>query len=126
MFYGEIVCIRVFHYYSQYPLLQSQCSCVVYFLYFKHKTAYEMRISDWSSDVCSPDLLSATCTLPTPAICAASLATASTPEPATSRWTSPSFDAAVTVASVASLTALPSCSTQTRVFISNFPLFRSG
>src|SRR3546814_8342377 len=23
---------------------------------FKHKTAYEMRISDWSSDVCSSDL----------------------------------------------------------------------
>src|SRR3546814_8430958 len=31
---------------------------VVYlFLFcFKHKTAYEMRISDWSSDVCSSDL----------------------------------------------------------------------
>src|SRR3546814_5469866 len=27
------------------------------FLYFKQKTAYEMRISDWSSDVCSSDLL---------------------------------------------------------------------
>src|SRR3546814_14140372 len=25
--------------------------------YFKQKTAYEMRISDWSSDVCSSDLL---------------------------------------------------------------------
>src|SRR3546814_11341257 len=25
-------------------------------LFFKHKTAYEMRISDWSSDVCSSDL----------------------------------------------------------------------
>src|SRR3546814_1900403 len=24
--------------------------------FFKQKTAYEMRISDWSSDVCSPDL----------------------------------------------------------------------
>src|SRR3546814_2254334 len=29
-------------------------SCV---LFFKQKTAYEMRISDWSSDVCSSDLL---------------------------------------------------------------------
>src|SRR3546814_7512587 len=29
-------------------------SCVVFF--FKQKTAYEMRISDWSSDVCSSDL----------------------------------------------------------------------
>src|SRR3546814_11363385 len=26
-------------------------------MYFKHKTAYEVRISDWSSDVCSSDLL---------------------------------------------------------------------
>src|SRR3546814_5897618 len=30
--------------------------CVVLFLFFKQKTAYEMRISDWSSDVCSSDL----------------------------------------------------------------------
>src|SRR3546814_6609262 len=29
--------------------------CFVFF--FKQKTAYEMRISDWSSDVCSSDLL---------------------------------------------------------------------
>src|SRR3546814_4077691 len=29
--------------------------CVVFF--FKQKTAYEMRISDWSSDVCSSDLI---------------------------------------------------------------------
>src|SRR3546814_9941940 len=28
------------------------------FFFFKHKTAYEMRISDWSSDVCSSDLSS--------------------------------------------------------------------
>src|SRR3546814_4037332 len=30
------------------------CYC---FCFFKQKTAYEMRISDWSSDVCSSDLL---------------------------------------------------------------------
>src|SRR3546814_2830987 len=29
------------------------CGC---FFFFKQKTAYEMRISDWSSDVCSSDL----------------------------------------------------------------------
>src|SRR3546814_3070208 len=29
------------------------------FLFFKQKTAYEMRISDWSSDVCSSDLRAA-------------------------------------------------------------------
>src|SRR3546814_411630 len=31
-------------------------SCCVFFFFFKQKTAYEMRISDWSSDVCSSDL----------------------------------------------------------------------
>src|SRR3546814_19740830 len=31
--------------------------CVfMFFFFFKQKTAYEMRISDWSSDVCSSDL----------------------------------------------------------------------
>src|SRR3546814_6711236 len=28
-----------------------------FFFFFKQKTAYEMRISDWSSDVCSSDLV---------------------------------------------------------------------
>src|SRR3546814_4562143 len=34
------------------------CACVLlsWFFFFKQKTAYEMRISDWSSDVCSSDL----------------------------------------------------------------------
>src|SRR3546814_3239449 len=31
-------------------------SCI-YFFFFKQKAAYEMRISDWSSDVCSSDLI---------------------------------------------------------------------
>src|SRR3546814_18279774 len=30
-------------------------------VFFKQKTAYEMRISDWSSDVCSSDLLAHSC-----------------------------------------------------------------
>src|SRR3546814_11859348 len=30
---------------------------VSFFFFFKQKTAYEMRISDWSSDVCSSDLV---------------------------------------------------------------------
>src|SRR3546814_3095456 len=38
-----LMCLRVFCYY-------------VCFFFFKQKTAYEMRISDWSSDVCSSDL----------------------------------------------------------------------
>src|SRR3546814_9974826 len=29
---------------------------LLYVFFFKQKTAYEMRISDWSSDVCSSDL----------------------------------------------------------------------
>src|SRR3546814_4958729 len=37
------ICYYVFH--------------VIYFFFFKQKTAYEMRISDWSSDVCSSDLI---------------------------------------------------------------------
>src|SRR3546814_2048276 len=33
------------------------CHLILFFFFFKQKTAYEMRISDWSSDVCSSDLL---------------------------------------------------------------------
>src|SRR3546814_15207816 len=35
------------------------CMCCCIF-FFKQKTAYEMRISDWSSDVCSSDLFTET------------------------------------------------------------------
>src|SRR3546814_2830974 len=35
------------------------CTFYCLFFFFKQKTAYEMRISDWSSDVCSSDLVSA-------------------------------------------------------------------
>src|SRR3546814_9278986 len=37
-------------------LLISYLSIFFFFFFFKQKTAYEMRISDWSSDVCSSDL----------------------------------------------------------------------
>src|SRR3546814_8860424 len=40
-------CIFVIYYIIEY----------VYVFFFKQKTAYEMRISDWSSDVCSSDLV---------------------------------------------------------------------
>src|SRR3546814_20082921 len=33
---------------------------ICFFFFFKQKTAYEMRISDWSSDVCSSDLIALT------------------------------------------------------------------
>src|SRR3546814_2011940 len=39
-----------------------RCLCLVFF-FFKQKTAYEMRISDWSSDVCSSDLRRVTATI---------------------------------------------------------------
>src|SRR3546814_256385 len=40
--------------------LCSVCRLLLYcFFFFKQKTAYEMRISDWSSDVCSSDLTTA-------------------------------------------------------------------
>src|SRR3546814_7376213 len=44
------------------------------FFFFKQKTAYEMRISDWSSDVCSSDLRSSR-----PASCGTSQAGADGP-----------------------------------------------
>src|SRR3546814_6388898 len=51
--------------YSFYCLVMLILMCMMYefyyhlffFFFFKQKTAYEMRISDWSSDVCSSDLL---------------------------------------------------------------------
>src|SRR3546814_5807533 len=44
LFYRMLICgVRIAIYY--------------FFFFFKQKTAYEMRISDWSSDVCSSDLL---------------------------------------------------------------------
>src|SRR3546814_6647158 len=34
----------------------NQCCTYLSFFFFKRKTAYEMRISNWSSDVCTSDL----------------------------------------------------------------------
>src|SRR3546814_8038899 len=51
----------VLFYSVTYLLLSFRCLVYivfyfVFFFFFKQKTAYEMRISDWSSDVCSSDL----------------------------------------------------------------------
>src|SRR3546814_6705230 len=43
------------------------CLVALYFFFFKQKTAYEMRISDWSSDVCSSDLSNIRCPASRPA-----------------------------------------------------------
>src|SRR3546814_6030000 len=45
-------CISVVFLVCVIPVLCGLC----FFFFFKQKTAYEMRISDWSSDVCSSDL----------------------------------------------------------------------
>src|SRR3546814_18814402 len=37
-------------------ILTNEDHIYLFFFFFKQKTAYEMRISDWSSDVCSSDL----------------------------------------------------------------------
>src|SRR3546814_2458783 len=42
---------------SRLVLISSVCLVVILFFFFKQKTAYELRISDWSSDVCSSDLV---------------------------------------------------------------------
>src|SRR3546814_4335179 len=41
--------------------LSRLCLALLSFFFFKQKTAYEMRISDWSSDVCSSDLVPIGC-----------------------------------------------------------------
>src|SRR3546814_11196391 len=45
--YNALVCMYQLTY---------DCILCLFFFFFKQKTAYEMRISDWSSDVCSSDL----------------------------------------------------------------------
>src|SRR3546814_5815767 len=49
---------RVLMHYARFCIIVSGQSVYVvgFFFFFKQKTAYEMRISDWSSDVCSSDL----------------------------------------------------------------------
>src|SRR3546814_4378611 len=53
-------CLHVYmlywHTYFVCSILSVAQFCVLFF-FFKQKTAYEMRISDWSSDVCSSDLV---------------------------------------------------------------------
>src|SRR3546814_3084292 len=52
----------LFMLYIYFSVLYFSIDCVIiylicFFFFFKQKTAYEMRISDWSSDVSSSDLL---------------------------------------------------------------------
>src|SRR3546814_7147158 len=59
------------------------CFCI---FFFKQKTAYEMRISDWSSDVCSSDLISTASASPAWIASAASLTKACGWSPPTTEY----------------------------------------
>src|SRR3546814_2599580 len=48
--------LLVFSFFFYNLLLNLLLLVLFFFFFFKQKTAYEMRISDWSSDVCSSDL----------------------------------------------------------------------
>ena len=43
--------------YCETPLSVCVCVCFFFFFFFKQKTAYEIVDCDWSSDVCSSDLI---------------------------------------------------------------------
>src|SRR3546814_19967880 len=51
------VCLCEVVYVTCYSCYCDDVSLNLGFFFFKQKTAYEMRISDWSSDVCSSDLI---------------------------------------------------------------------
>src|SRR3546814_7568215 len=58
---SDKLCVRYLLVVSWFYLVCALCRVVLelvdlLFFFFKQKTAYEMRISDWSSDVCSSDL----------------------------------------------------------------------
>src|SRR3546814_7700075 len=55
-YYACIIGLAFFFYSCHVFSLLSVAEYVYLFFFFKQKTAYEMRISDWSSDVCSSDL----------------------------------------------------------------------
>src|SRR3546814_4324157 len=55
LYFRSYVCILLCFYYC-YILFVRFVTFLFLFFFFKQKPAYEMRISDWSSDVCSSDL----------------------------------------------------------------------
>src|SRR3546814_12390666 len=78
----------------------------VFFFFFKQKTAYEMRISDWSSDVCSSDLTTSPACGARPRSCSRTAAASpSTPRAPSTARTSPSNAAASTRCGFAPTTA---------------------
>src|SRR3546814_1233647 len=55
------LCFVYFFFLCVFLYLMLRFFYVYFFFFFKQKTAYEMRISDWSSDVCSSDLYPGGC-----------------------------------------------------------------
>src|SRR3546814_4992124 len=47
----------IYYVIALYYIMICRVMMLYFFFFFKQKTAYEMRISDWSSDVCSSDLV---------------------------------------------------------------------
>src|SRR3546814_3298772 len=56
LFKLHVSCVCVYVVDNSLSLVCSFSWFLLIFFFFKQKTAYEMRISDWSSDVCSSDL----------------------------------------------------------------------
>src|SRR3546814_2856658 len=79
-------------------------SVKVFFFLFKQKTAYDMRISDWSSDVCSSDLA----------------------KEAASKWQSARTDQRRHAQRFRSWGAMPWCSAKRRKPLSNLRIPRTG
>src|SRR3546814_7614325 len=57
MYSISLVFTLCFSFFLFYFVFVSLLLLFAFVFFFKQKTAYEMRISDWSSDVCSSDLL---------------------------------------------------------------------
>src|SRR3546814_8403723 len=60
LLFCDLFSVLYLSHFSLYLIVSCDFLCHVdrfVFFFFKQKTAYEMRISDWSSDVCSSDLL---------------------------------------------------------------------
>src|SRR3546814_3091511 len=63
------------------------CRYMFFFIFFfKQKTAYEMRISDWSSDVCSSDLALRICGAESATRVIVAVATSLSPSPSVMRY----------------------------------------
>src|SRR3546814_981230 len=56
LYFIHIIVIGFCYELLHFDYIMHMCLLLFFFFFFKQKTAYEMRISDWSPDVCSSDL----------------------------------------------------------------------